>query len=1152
MKIKTKQMLKKAAAVVMSTALLATVFPGFVSGLTTVKGQDAAITSVSHSYDFKNNAGKAAPVLGQILDKTNAETSGIYYPEESKGSVSFDSNQLKFRNTSVLYLPIQSDTTKITYTQTCNGDSDSRPTYVGQNDNTWYVDMHKKAQSVTIDDITDLIKEVNGQKYIAIYSQGDVKITNITLTEYNPINRVTVSGTLTDAEGVTAIRFKNMDTQEVTTAEVQNGAYSTTLKRVAGNTSYVASISKVGRKIDNTNDANLFALTGNSAETVQNFAVVDAPVAKVSGTVTGVPDSALKAELGVRLIPTDNTLDTVELAVNKTADGSYTYADAYIVPDQEYTVALVNANDYEVLGTIQKAEGTHTDVAITAQAKPVYHVTGTFKTSNGKNAGVSSITFTNMKEAGYSYTFNVSGDAYDVILRDGEYETSVTTAEDGYAAFDHVSVQGADVSNVVYIEGPEDTSAVAYEAEIEVGSGKRFETIQAAVKYIKRMERPNGERVTIKLTDDLYREQIIVDTPNVSIVGTSDKMPTITWYYGIGYSYYSVTPSTELNKGFYSEKYAVDKYTKTAVDTHWGTAVELTPDASGFRSENVIYESSFNRYMTTEEVADGVGPGAEVTKVDRSKATDEDVKKNTNKERACTMYIRADNCEYKNCQFLSSQDTLYTGDGDESIYFRDCVIEGTTDFICGNGNPVFDGCTLSIYGYSDKAADGGYITASKAGGSMGYLFYNCKVVRTTYPGINTATKSVYFGRPWGAGTKMLCFNTEAEAADLIHVNGYATMSGVTPADAFYSEYNTHTPDGAKLDTSKRAKGVKLLTDEEANALSVTSYFSDWEPTYYYADYSAVDEAIAQAQKLQAEDYVDFGKVTQAIEAVVRGLDVSQQASVDLMAKAIQDAIAALELKPQKPSEVTPDVQISKTEGNSETKAEIKNAEQVKAAVGAVEYSAEETAAIQSGAEVKAYLSLDDKEPDTATKVIIADKAGENLKVAKYLDIALFRKVGDMEATKLSQLDTAIRITIEVPSALQENSGKCTFSVIRVHNGAAEILADMDNDPNTVTFETDRFSSYTLVYADQAEVNKPDDSNKLDDSNEPDASDKPEDADQGSQNGSGENDQKTDSTEVKTPQTGDNAFAMALRLMIVSGLILAGLSAAMLFKRNKQA
>ena len=64
-----------------------------------------------------------------------------------------------------------------------------------------------------------------------------------------------------------------------------------------------------------------------------------------------------------------------------------------------------------------------------------------------------------------------------------------------------------------------------------------------------------------------------------------------------------------------------------------------------------------------------------------------------------------------------------------------------------------------------------------------------------------------------------------------------------------------------------------------------------------ADYSAVDEAIEKAQSLDKDAYTDFSGVESAIAAVDRTKKISQQSEVDAMAKAIEDAIAALQKKP---------------------------------------------------------------------------------------------------------------------------------------------------------------------------------------------------------------------------------------------------------------
>ena len=68
-------------------------------------------------------------------------------------------------------------------------------------------------------------------------------------------------------------------------------------------------------------------------------------------------------------------------------------------------------------------------------------------------------------------------------------------------------------------------------------------------------------------------------------------------------------------------------------------------------------------------------------------------------------------------------------------------------------------------------------------------------------------------------------------------------------------------------------------------------------TYLPADYTKVDEAIAKANALNKDNYKDFSGVEAAVKAVVRGKNIMEQSEVDKMAKAIEDAIAALEKKP---------------------------------------------------------------------------------------------------------------------------------------------------------------------------------------------------------------------------------------------------------------
>ena len=76
-------------------------------------------------------------------------------------------------------------------------------------------------------------------------------------------------------------------------------------------------------------------------------------------------------------------------------------------------------------------------------------------------------------------------------------------------------------------------------------------------------------------------------------------------------------------------------------------------------------------------------------------------------------------------------------------------------------------------------------------------------------------------------------------------------------------------------------------------------------TYLPADYTKVDAAIGKANALNKNDYKDFSGVEAAVKAVVRDKNITEQSEVDAMAKAIEDAIAALEKKPASTKEKKP-------------------------------------------------------------------------------------------------------------------------------------------------------------------------------------------------------------------------------------------------------
>lgn len=789
--------------------------------------------------------GKDAGAVGTILLGTDIEGSaGILYKDKGTSSgVSYD-GQLRFRPGAILYLPVQDDTTKITYIQGSNSQKTDRLTYIGDENSGYSVIMPSGTSMVTINDVSDLIVTENGQKYLPIKSGGDVKLDSITLVEYNPVNSVTVSGTIAGAAeaGVKQVTFKNLDDEKaalVSASVDQNGKYSVNLKRINGMTNYAASIAVLGHKIEDANNADKFTLTGNGKTATADFTVGIAPTMEISGKITGIDDATVKGELGAKLVPDNKALSPIVLELTRSGKGVYLFDTVTVDLGREYSVELVNADDYSVEKVLTFAQGDASDITIEAVKKPVYTVSGKFVTSDGKASDVTSITFTNMRYLKYSYTFAVAEDGtYTANLRAGSYVTSVVS--DNYTAYDHVDVANKDVANDVYLQGEKDTSAVAYQEVVEVGEGKQFTKIADAVDYISRMTRNSDQRVTIVLDEKkVYREQLVIDTPNVTIQGNG---ATITWYYGVGFEYYSAKKVG--NSAYYDEAYAVDKYYKQQISQnpgHWGATVNLLAGATGFTAENLTFENSLNRYLTEEEIADGADANADKGVLPRT-TKNLDVRSKAAKERACVLYIQADNTEYKDCNLLSRQDTLYTGDGTESSYFKNCFIEGNVDYICGDGDAVFDECTLSMYGYSDADSVGGYIVANKAKAENGYLFNDCKIRYATDEGLKKSTANV-LARAWDKGT-VFWLNTEVEEEAILAASAYASMNAYA-WEAHYNEYNTHTPEGTNLDAKRQltlndSTGaaqtvVSILTVEQAKAVRMEDFFGDWAPSYYVTE-----------------------------------------------------------------------------------------------------------------------------------------------------------------------------------------------------------------------------------------------------------------------------------------------------------------------------
>ena len=140
------------------------------------------------------------------------------------------------------------------------------------------------------------------------------------------------------------------------------------------------------------------------------------------------------------------------------------------------------------------------------------------------------------------------------------------------------------------------------------------------------------------------------------------------------------------------------------------------------------------------------------------------------------------------------------------------------------------------------------------------------------------------------------------------VNGQV-LCGAEPADysaveaameAIPTDLTVYTDESvAALNTAVDGvvRGKAFVSQANVNAMAQAIEDAIAALQYKGADYTKVDEAIAKANALNKDNYKDFSGVEAAVKAVVRDKSITEQSEVDAMAKAIEDAIAALEQKP---------------------------------------------------------------------------------------------------------------------------------------------------------------------------------------------------------------------------------------------------------------
>ncbi|XP_068655901.1 probable pectinesterase 8 [Aristolochia californica] len=193
---------------------------------------------------------------------------------------------------------------------------------------------------------------------------------------------------------------------------------------------------------------------------------------------------------------------------------------------------------------------------------------------------------------------------------------------------------------------------------------------------------------------------------------------------------------------------------------------------------------------------------------------------------AVAIRIAGDQAAFWGCGFFGAQDTLHDDRGRH--YFRDCFIQGSIDFIFGNGRSIYENCQMSSIAAPVAAGSKGINGAVTAHGraskdeNSGFVFNNCTV---------GGTGRVWLGRAWRPFSRVVFANTVM--TDIISPDGWNDFNDPTRDQSiFYGEYRCT---GAGANAAMRVSYAVQLNDSQVAPFISLSYIDgdQWLQPYLF-------------------------------------------------------------------------------------------------------------------------------------------------------------------------------------------------------------------------------------------------------------------------------------------------------------------------------
>lgn len=260
-----------------------------------------------------------------------------------------------------------------------------------------------------------------------------------------------------------------------------------------------------------------------------------------------------------------------------------------------------------------------------------------------------------------------------------------------------------------------------------------------------------------------------------------------------------------IRKGIYKERLVLDtrkdfvkllgedkNSTKLTYDNHAGKRLENGDTINTWSSASFfIYANDFTAENLTFENNAGFTAG-----------------------QAVAIFANGDRLKFINCNLIGFQDVLFCSGAGSRQYFKDCYIEGTTDFIFGPATAVFQSCLI----HSKKNS---HVTAASTPREVkyGFVFYDCTLTA------DEKTTKVSLGRPWTPYASV----TYIRCAMDKHIIPEGWNNWKNPANESTARYAEYKSTGSGGDVTQRVQWSKQLSESEAKAYRLKAIFGDWNP-----------------------------------------------------------------------------------------------------------------------------------------------------------------------------------------------------------------------------------------------------------------------------------------------------------------------------------